>query len=1595
MHSSHYSAHAIAPHRRLAFWLAASLVLALTTGALVQRSEAQQYSWSTFAGAAGVSGSADTPGYFNLPFGIARDSSGNVYVADYGNHVIRQITPGGVISTFAGQVGVPGSANGAKTTTARFFFPAGVAVDSANNLYVTDFGNHTIRKISGGNVETLAGTVGVAGGVDGTGPAASFNGPGQVTCDTFGNLYLGDFNGHTIRKVTPAGVVTTLAGLAGNSGSVDGTGDAARFNQPTGVAVDAQGTVYVCDENNGTIRKITPAGVVTTLAGLAGSPGSVDGTGSAARFTSVYGLTFDSAGNLIVTDRVHETIRRVTPAGVVTTLAGLPGSHATTDGTGSNARFNQLGGVINDGTSNTLLVVETNGSVIRRVSYDGVCTTWVGTPGVAGAASTAGVLNRPAGIARAPDGTWYVAEYGSHTIRKITPNGVVTVFAGQAFTSGSADGTGGAARFSGPVGVECDSAGNVFVADQNNHSIRKITPAGVVTTFAGLSGSSGSTDGTGSAARFHFPSNLSFDNSGNLYVPDAGSHIIRKITPAGVVTTLAGQAGSIGFTDGTGNAARFNVPVATAVDAAGNVFVADNTNHAIRKVTQAGVVTTVAGSLLRLDGSTDGIGTAARFLSPRGLAFDAAGNLLIAEQHNYTIRKMTPAGVVTTVCGQAGTAGTADGVGAAAQFNWPSDIDMDPQGNAYVANDLGHTIRKVTPGGAVTTWLGTPGLAGTTNTGGNFAYPSGTAVDAAGNVYVVDSLASNLRKISPSGVISTLAGLAFVTGSLDGMGTAAQFKGPTDVAIDAAGNLYVTDFSNHTIRQITPAGEVTTLAGQAGAAGSADGTGSAARFANPRGLCVDAAGANLYVADQFNQTIRQVVIATRAVTTLAGTAGVSGSTDATGTAARFNSPTDTAVDAAGNVYVADFGNGAIRKITPGGVVTTFAGLAGASGSADGIGTAARFTSPYGLALDTGGSLYVSEIGNNTIRRVNTGTAAVTTIGGLAGSPGSADGTGSVARFMSPQGIAIDAWGRLYVCDRLNATIRKGRPLTAKARMTSPALGAALPAPTTVFEWEPGTGATQYALFIGTTPGAYNLYSGVEGTNLSKTVALPPDTKVYVTLYSLISGAWQSNSYAYEPAPSAKAVVTSPVQASTLTSSTLSLQWAAATGASQYAIWVGNSYGAYDLGAGAYSTDTNTATFTGIPTDGGPVYVTLWSLINGSWQRSDHWYFTQTGAGNRPATMTVTAPGNNGSTIPSGTVIFGWLTDPGVGATSYAIWIGSTPGGYDIYSALTGTGTFVIPTNIPGDGRRIYVTLWSLIGGAYLSNSYWFTCSNNAAPSAIATPVSGSVLGTTQAFTWSSNTLATNYALWIGSAPGGYDLYAGNEGLNTARTVTGLPADGRVIHATVWSLISGTYQSSASWFYAAPDPQFIAGIRLTSHSSGQSLNGATTNFTWGGGGGYNSNHYPLWIGSTPGAADLYNAVETTNSHAITLPTDGRKLYFTLWCLIGGVYKSNSYLLNAASIPPQKAVLTSPAFGSTLTGSTATLNWTTGTGVTSYYLFVGSTPGGYDLGAINKGTATTHNLTGLPTDGRPIHVTLYSLINGVYQASASVVNAWQSP
>lgn len=650
---------------------------------------------------------------------------------------------------------------------------------------------------------TIAGRPPLTGSVDGVGSEARFNGPFATAVDSAGNVYVPDVNAHIIRKITPAGVVTTLAGKAGERGSADGVGSAARFNTPQAVAVDEAGNVYVADYGNSVIRKISSTSAVTTFAGTAGAPGSADGTGSSARFNAPGALAVDAEGNVFVTDWLNRNIRKITSAGVVSTIAGQAGVSGSTDGVGLNARFGNTGGIAIDSAGN-LYVADTNNHTIRKITSAGQVSTLAGAVGTSGLTNGVGVaarFNRPYGLTVNAQGNLFVVDTLNYAIRSIAPDGTVTTFAGTNGIRGSKNGTGNNARFFRPIGVAVDRNGNFFVADYGNQTIRKITSAGAVSDFAGPGGGFGSTDGTGSTARFDFPGGIALNGNGDILIADTGNFSLRKSTPTGLVSTVIGSNGTLGYADGDLSVAKIGYPSAVNVDPSGNIYIADAVYDVIRRISPDNRVATFAGSPDQ-SGAVDATGTAARFNRPGGVATDRIGNIYVADTSNHTIRKINSSGGVTTLAGLAGTSGTANGVGSAARFFSPYGIAVDAAGTVFVADSSNHAIRKIAPDGTVTTLAGLPGTSGSVNGFGSaarFLFPFALCLDESGNVFVADADNYAVRKITPDGTVTTVGGLLGTSGSADGTGSNARFGNPTAIAMTNNGVLFIMDGGNNAL----------------------------------------------------------------------------------------------------------------------------------------------------------------------------------------------------------------------------------------------------------------------------------------------------------------------------------------------------------------------------------------------------------------------------------------------------------------------------------------------------------------------------------------------------------------------------------------------------------------------------------------------------------------------------------------------------------------------------------------------------------------------------------------------------------------------------
>ncbi len=642
-----------------------------------------------------------------------------------------------------------------------------------------------------------------------------------------------------------------------------------------------------------------------------------------------------------------------TPVAATSTSIGPP-QRVATDSTG-NVYFTSLNCVFRLDANGTLTLVAGN----SREGFSGD-----------GGPATQAQLSTPQGLAWDASGDLFIADTGNNRIREVTPDGIIQTIAGNG-QPGFYPITGPATEspLQAPTGVAVDSSGNLYIADSGNHTIRRVTPDGIIHTFAGTFYAGFYGDGSlAISANLHGPQDVAIGANGVVYIADTGNSRIRAVGTDGNINTVVGSGG-VGIAGDGGKAtdAAMSTPNAVVVDSAGNIFIADLGNNRIRKVDSKGTIITVVGNGIPTFGGDGADATKASLNQPAGVAVDSSGNLYIADEWNLRIRKLS-SGNISTVAGNGQVSYSGDGGSATlAQLNSPQGVAVDAAGNLYIADSRNAAIRKVSVSGTITTVSGV-----------SLALPRGLASDAAGNLYVADYQGNKVSKIATDGTVTTIAGTgtAGYSGD-DGPATSAQLHGPFGLALDHAGNLYIADFANNVVREVSPAGVIITVAGNTVAGYSGDGGPAAlASLDGPFGVAVGPDD-TLYIADTNNHVIRWVN-AKGVISTIAGT-GVPGFAGDGGPAlqAQITAPAGIAVDSAGIVYISDAGLH-IRRIYPGSVITTIAGggVAGYSGDG-GIATLAALNGPSGIALGASGSLVIADTGNNAIRRLQPGGSTIT------------------------------------------------------------------------------------------------------------------------------------------------------------------------------------------------------------------------------------------------------------------------------------------------------------------------------------------------------------------------------------------------------------------------------------------------------------------------------------------------------------------------------------------------------------------------------------------------------------------------------------------
>jgi uncharacterized repeat protein (TIGR01451 family) len=1009
--------------------------------------------FSNYGGYSGDGGLA-TAAQLRSPSGLALDSAGDLFIVDEGNGVVREVTPAGIISTVAGggSPAYPSIGDGGPATAASFFAPTGIAVNAAGDLFIADTGNQAIRK-----VDHATGIISTLLNLSNTG----YSTPQGLVLDAAGDLFIADSTNYDIAELSAAGALTTFAGTSG-SGGYNGDGGpaaAALLNAPTALATDAAGDLFIADTVDQVIREVNSAGTINTVAG-GGILGALGNGGPATNVPLQNGndIAVDAAGDLFIASTGENVVREVTPDGIIHAVAGTGTAGYSGDGgLATSAQLNSPDGLAIDAAGD-LFIADGANNVIRMVTPAGVITTVAGNgiagySGDGGPATSASLHLTPyAGFFITPltidaSGDLFIADGVNGVLREVSAAGIIsTVTLPATFAYGS-NSLSTAAYFGSGTGaglvegLAVDANGDLFISNGGRGVVLELSKAGVLSVVAGdLVGFPGHIADSGPAlgAEMGSVGGLAFDAAGDLLIADAifnSNGVIRSVSPAGIVSTIAG---------------------APVFDSNGNFI-------------------SYAGN------GDGGLATSAP-LYPNGMAVDAAGDLFIAE--NNDIRKISPSLVVTKdstttavmsntsspVYGQALTltfsvASVIPGVGTPSGTvqlevdgqDFGSPLTLAANGTASLTTSalpVGiHTITAVYSGsaqfqastgvlasGTIETVIGT-GVPGYSGDGGPAIsaqlnqLPEGLAFDSAGNLYIADLYNQVIRKVSTDGTITTVAGNGTVGYSGDGgLATAAQLNYPFDVAIDSLGDLFIDDCVNNVIREVFPNGIITTVAGNGTGGYSGDGgPATAAELYRPGAIAVDQFG-DLFIADSLNHVVREVT-PDGIIHTVAGngTAGNSGDGGAA-TAAAMYSPDGLAVDSAGDLFISDFWENVIREVTPDGIIHTIAGngVGGGTGgggySGDGgPATAAELFNPEFIRLDAAGDLFISDGGNNVIREVRAGIITTVAGNGTAGYTG--DGGPATAAELGayPAGLAVDAYGDLFIADATNNVIREVTP----------------------------------------------------------------------------------------------------------------------------------------------------------------------------------------------------------------------------------------------------------------------------------------------------------------------------------------------------------------------------------------------------------------------------------------------------------------------------------------------------------------------------------------------------------------------------------------
>jgi len=1099
-----------------------------------------------------------------------------------------------------------------------------------------------------------------------------------------------------------------------------------------------------------------------------------------------------------------------TTTSLIYTVAGTEGyGFAGDGGPATFALLNQPNGVTQDSQGNLYIADQFNNIVRKVAAGTGTITTVAGT-GIGGysgdgLAATSAQLNSPRGVALDTAGNLYIADYINGAVRKVAAGtGTISTVAGNGmFGEGGDGGPAILAEIEGPAAVAVDAGGNLYISDENAGRVRKVAAGtGTITTYAGggtgLSGTNIGDGGPATSASLLLPQGLALDSGGNLYIADYEHQVIREVAASTRnIATVAGQFigiyyGAYSGDGGPATSAQLNNPAAVAVDSAGNLYIGDTRNYVVRKVTaSSGVISTLAGNGQICDelGGDGGPAADVSLCYPQGISVDAAGSLYVAETigrvRTVTAPIQPPAttAATPTFSKQAGTypgpqiVSLADATPGAEIYLTLDGTTPSTSGAGYRSpiNVNGTATLKavaVAPGylpGAMATatyTIGTPppsvistvagsgtnvpSISGQLATSTSLHDPTDVAVDGGGNLYIADATNEVVWKVSAdTGTATVVAGILGSQGyGGDGVpATSSQLSNPNHIALDIDGNIYISD--DRRVRVVSVAsGIINTYAGAlgAGAGNIGDGGPATSAYLGPQGLVFDSAG-NLYIADSGNGRIRRVNASSGIITTVAGGGPFTGPLLGDGgpaTSAALSVPHDLALDAPGNLYIADTGDARVRKVeAETAIISTIAGNGDSGSSGDGLPATQAEAFPYGLAVDGAGDLYISSV--NAVRELAAGGTTLTTIAGTGNFGHSGDGgSATLANICQPEGLALDHAGNLYVSDFCRGVIRKVTfQNSAATPVFSPTAGTYASAQPVSISDE-----TPHAVIDYTTDGSAptagsTLYNGAITVSKAETL------KAVAFANGHTSSGVAAATYTFNPALTAPTVTVTPSASSITTLQPLNVVVAVSGGSgnptptgsvtltgggyTSAAVTLGGGNATIDVAAGSLLTGTDTLTVTYIPDSSSSLvysdasgsatvtvmFVSVW-IVDGTGGSSE---LNANGSGMTsgadPGENLALAVDNGGNvwTIGSGT--------PPLEETS--------PAGVLQSQVAAGAGGLDLPTAIAIDGdSRVWVAngdnTVSLFtnAGAALSPSTGFTASSLRTPSGIAIDLAGSV-----------------------------------------------------------------------------------------------------------------------------------------------------------------------------------------------------------------------------------------------------------------------------